>query len=153
MTTRQFQPDDLKLFLAMSSEFLRESPVFKDVPDFSVNKVCDFYDNLLYSDAIFARVGFVNEVPAGMVICKRVDFIFSHCNFTHDVIFYVRPEFRGGFLLKRFLKEFEDWSFADDRCVWLQLNALANENNERVAKLVEALGYPRVGVIHVKRRT
>lgn len=141
----------MPLLMRMSSEFLNEAKIL-DNATFNLETTYDTLEEATLNPAWFGMIGFIDETAAGMVIARRIKLFFSLQNVACDVVFFVRPAYRGSILIRRLVKSYETWAFEDSLCVGAQLNAFAGEDNERGSKLATALGFPKIGHINYKKR-
>lgn len=151
LSTRQIGTEDLASLTRLSVEFLEEVTLLDNAP-LDINTLLGTLLNACTNPSWWGAIGFSGDEMAGMVIARRIGLFFSVKNVGCDCVFFVRKQFRGTLLIKKLVKDYTNWAFSDDNCVGAQLNAFAGQDNERGARLAEALGYPRVGFIAYKKR-
>lgn len=152
LAVKPIQLNDYKEFFQLSDAFLSESPLFSTIPG-DPEALMQFFILLHeFPEEFFAFFGYKDDELSGMVLARRVPFIFSRRNYVHDVMFYIAPPARGTLLIRKFTRELDKWAFADDGCVLVQLTALASRDNDRTSDLAKALGYDLAGHFMIKKR-
>jgi len=149
-TIRRATIGDIAGILAMAKDMHAESPRYRALR-FNANKV----GNL-------ALAIIQNPVAGGVLVAEKEDKLvgmfafhigqhfFSDDTFASDVVMYVKPEHRGGFVFPRLVKAFEAW--ADEHLVAEKLLGVSAEiDSQQTIAALERMGYAQVATGTMKR--
>lgn len=143
---RPIQTGDIGLIIEMLHALREESPTYIKVePDEQYVR-----DNLtsMIEQPVF--IGYIDVDLRGFMfgIASRT-WYDSELN-AHELLLYILPEYRGGLLAARLIKQFELHAKSLD-CVHVRAGTSTLVNTESVLRLYERLGYTREANTVIKR--
>lgn len=133
---------DAMAIMRMAKDFHNESDL-SNVP-FDDSVFWDYLVNTLKNKNCFLCLAEKGKELIGFVLGSIYQLYFSKAKAANSDIWYVKPEYRGGFTGARLLKKFEDWAeFHGAR--FLVSGSSSGIKVDRVHKLIERFGYESVG--------
>jgi GNAT superfamily N-acetyltransferase len=149
VAVRRAEPGDLARIADMVEDMRRES-VYRDMPA-NRPKMEAFLGHLLQNPAtvLFVAVDSGGEI-SGFYAGRIGDYWFSDAKAAFDIIFYVRPDRRGGRAALELWKAFSDWGRSMGAVhVWPSISS--GIAPDRFASFYQKLGMEPVGGVFLGR--
>lgn len=141
-TYRRALPDDLPALLQLSKE-MHEETSFRALSFSAAKTATEIMSSILNPNMLFL-VAEDREKIVGMVAAYLDKPYFSEDLVVYDHVWYVGKEGRGSMVGPRLLKHVAEWArLCRAKAVFVTLGS--DVSQERVGKLVERLGYSRLG--------
>ncbi|MCC6536113.1 MAG: GNAT family N-acetyltransferase [Bryobacterales bacterium] len=86
----------------------------------------------------------------GMLVACKTSYLFCAESVANDLVLYVAPQRRGGLAAAGLIRGFADWAARNgvrEACLSTSLDA----GNDRAERLIERLGFRRVGGVFKQR--
>lgn len=136
---------DLPALLALGERMHAESPHFRQIT-FSAGKLAETLVDVLDSPNGFLMVGDAKGEIAGVMVGLAVEHWCSTDLVATDLALYVKPEFRGSMLAARLIARYKSWAHALGAKI-ISVGISTGVNVEQTARLYEAMGFKRFGVL------
>jgi GNAT superfamily N-acetyltransferase len=146
---REATIEDLPHVLSLFVDMHRDSDRYKNIP-LSIAAIGDKIKRLHLSKESVILIDERDGEIVGMFWGMVDRYFFSTTRFTTDVLLYVVPKSRNGFIAYRLVKAFEQWSESvgvQD----IQVGVSTGNDNEAVADFYTRLGYTNTGIVLSKR--
>ena len=142
---RPFEMSDFAQVCAMGALMHQESDFREFVYDPAV--LLDFADLVAGSSHLHALVSKNENGLTGMFVGGVSPFFFSTDAYLFDIVFYVRPEVRGGTTAPRLLRAFLAWGRSRG-AKQARFGAATGINPETADKFFLGMGFQRGGVLY-----
>lgn len=126
----------------------RES-AYRDL-DFSESKVRQLALVGANSSGWYLRLAYEGETPVGLMAGQIVGYYFGDDRMASDLAWYVVPERRGTPIAVCLAKGYVDWAWSMG-VREVKLSTSTNVEAEKTARLLERMGFERIGTIHKMR--
>jgi len=142
--------DDIPAIIEMARDMHSESPRYR-VLGFEPEKINALALHLMLNKGAGGVLVAEKEGRlVGMFAFHVGQHFFSNDTFASDVVMYVRPEHRGGFVFPRMVRAFEAW--ADEYLVAEKLLGVSAEiDSQQTIAVLERMGYAQVATGTMKR--
>lgn len=149
-TIRRAGRPDIPAIISMARDMHQESPRYRTL-GFDAEKISALALHLMLTPgAGGVLVAEKGDKIVGMFAFHVGQHFFSNDTFASDVVMYVRPEHRSGFIFPRMVKAFEAW--ADEYLVAEKLLGVSAEiDSQQTIAVLERMGYARVATGTMKR--
>lgn len=143
--------EDLDVLQDMCERFHLESPYsFLQVNNLKVRESISSVLNQEKTQGIVLLGYNLKEEPLGMVAGLRIEPLFSREPIASELVWYIKPEFRGSRESLRLLQAFEYWARHVAKVKMIQLACLSSLNPEKVGKLYNRMGYVKHEEAYIK---
>lgn len=142
------RPSDVSDVVNLAKRMHAES-AYRDL-DFSAPKVAQLALVAANSSGWYLRVAYDGKTPVGMISGQITAYSFSDDKMANDLVWYVIPERRGSPVAVRLAKGYVEWARGHG-VREIKLSSSSNVEPEKTARLLERLGFERIGTIHKMR--
>lgn len=94
-------------------------------------------------------IAYVDDEPAGYLVGTALPVMHRLGIVAEQRLWYVTPDKRGTFIARHLLSAFESWARING-ATQIFTGVTNKRYSERVSRMLEHLGYARVGYVHVK---
>jgi GNAT superfamily N-acetyltransferase len=141
---RRAELSDVEHLVLLAAEMHEESRY--SILTFDAKKMANFFIWAIQTDDNLVLVAETNGEIIGAFIGYVVEHVCSHDKIAGDYALYISPSHRGSTAGMRLLKSFTEWARIKDAVI-IQPGVTTGVHTEATAKLYEAAGYRRVGVV------
>lgn len=142
---RKATAQDIPALVALGSRMHAESPRFSKLR-FSPEKLTDTLTDIEANPLGFIWLGEVDGDVAGVMVGLIYEHWCSTDAVSTDLALYVEPAYRGSMLAARLINRYKQWAKVNG-AVLLQVGVSTGVETEQTARLYEAMGFKRFGVI------
>ena len=145
MIKTQLNSDDVFEVLKLGKMLHQESR-FRTSP-FNDDKVLHLFGlTLKYPDRVF--IAYDSEFKGFILMSIQEDY-FSDTKYAADFCLYIKPEYRGGLLVKRLVGEAEKWAL-NNGAYEVRLGHTTGIKTDTAPRLFDKLGYEPTGYLFKK---
>lgn len=135
--------------IAMAKRFCEISGLDEHVDDEVILETCvrirqDFERNYLNT-----FIAYMNGEPIGFIVGVTMPALHRKGVVAEQKLWYVEQSARGSLAAKALIRAYEQWARLNG-ATQLYTGTAVRQLSERTSKLLEKLGYARVGALHVK---
>jgi hypothetical protein len=143
-TIKTVKPSDIDNVMAMGRALHLESR-YRHIP-FDESVVAETFLNLHHQDdVLFSVFACIADKPVGIMCAIKTNLYFSSKKFTSDLLFYVKPEARGGTSALNLIRSYTSWAQKDPDVAEIQLGVTTGIAEDKTAGFLKKLGYSKSG--------
>jgi GNAT superfamily N-acetyltransferase len=146
--TRTIRPAtlaDIQSIVGLGQQLFAESPRWSKL-HFNAEKLTSFVYNLIEAEDGFVCVAEIDAVIVGAIMGVAMDHYAADDVTACELALFVAPSHRSSGLAQILIAELDQWAKSKG-AAWLQAGTTTGVDPERTAKLYEACGFTRCGIV------
>lgn len=135
--------------LEMGKRFCAMSGLDEHVDDDALLMTCIGIRLDVERNNLNAFIAYIDGEPVGFIVGVTTKALHRKGVVAEQKLWYVEQSARGSLAAKALIRAYEDWARLNG-ATQLYTGTAIRQLSERTSKLLEKLGYARVGALHVK---